>query len=117
MNFTVIFYEKADGSCPVREFLDKQNKKMRAKLLRGIEYLEFEGNNLREPHSKFLQDGIFELRASVGNDKTRVLYFFIKGRMIVLTNGFIKKTQKTPVSEIKLAMEYRDDFIKNESNS
>ncbi|MCD8307013.1 MAG: type II toxin-antitoxin system RelE/ParE family toxin [Clostridia bacterium] len=111
MSYTVIFYEKADGSCPVREFLDDQPAKMRAKLLRGISYLESEGNNLREPYSKFLKDGIFELRVSVGNDETRILYFFINGKNIVLTNAFVKKTQKTPSSYIKQAKEYRDDYM------
>lgn len=111
MHFSIIYYEKADGSCPVREFIDSQPNNVRASLMRGISYLEVEGNNLREPHSKFLQDGIFELRVSTGNNETRVLYFFIKGRKIVMTNGFVKKTQKTPVSEINLAMEYRNDFM------
>ena len=41
-------------------------------------------------------EGIFELRAKVGSDITRVLYFFYVERHIILTNGFIKKTQKTP---------------------
>ena len=50
---------------------------------------------LREPYSKYLEDGIFEVRGKVGNDISRVLYH---GGKIILTNGFIKKTQKTPRS-------------------
>ena len=50
-----------------------------------------------------LEDGIFELRAKSGSDISRVLYFFMIGRIIVLTNGFIKKTQKTPKNEIEKA--------------
>ena len=45
----------------------------------------------------------FELRAKVGSDISRVLYFFVVGRTVVLTNGFIKKTQKTPSAEIEKA--------------
>lgn len=50
----------------------------------------------REPYSKHLDDGIFELRCKFGSDITRVLYFFYYEGKIILTNGFVKKTQKTP---------------------
>lgn len=66
---------------------------------------------LREPYSKHLEDGIFELRNKVGNDITRVLYFFVIGETIVLTNGFTKKTQKTPKSEIQKAKDYRNEYF------
>ena len=65
---------------------------------------------MREPYSKFLSDGIYELRAVQGNNITRVLYFFVVGQKIILTNGFVKKTQKTPESEIDLAKKYRKDY-------
>lgn len=66
---------------------------------------------LREPYSKHLEDGIFELRNKVGSDITRVLYFFAIGETIVLTNGFTKKTQKTPKSEIQKAKDYRNEYL------
>ena len=84
---------------------------MRAKMLRTVQLLQALGFELREPYSKPLEDGIFELRAQVGNNISRVLYFFVYGRRIVLTNGFIKKTQKTPKKEIELAKKYRADFL------
>ena len=56
-------------------------------------------------------DGIFELRAQQGNDISRVLYFFFAGRQIILTNGFVKKTMKTPRSEIALAKKYRREYL------
>ena len=70
---------------------------MRAKMADTISLLQDNGFDLREPYSKHLTDGIFELRAKVGSDATRILYFFYVNRHIILTNGFIKKTQKTPV--------------------
>ena len=57
-----------------------------------------------------IEDGIFEIRCKVGNNISRVLYFFYFEGKIVLTNGFTKKTQKTPIEEIKLAKKYRADF-------
>lgn len=76
-----------------------------------IDILEQYGNQLREPYSKSLDDGIFELRAKVGSDISRVLYFFYYEGRIILTNGFVKKTQKTPQNEIALAKKYRRDFL------
>lgn len=55
--------------------------------------------------------GIFELRAKVGTDISRVLYFFYYEGRIVLTQGFIKKTQRTPAAEIEKAKKYRRDYI------
>ena len=52
------------------------------------------GPSLREPYSKPLENGIFELRTKQGSDITRVLYFFIVGKKAVLTNGFIKKIEE-----------------------
>lgn len=106
-----------DGTCPIREFLDSLDNKMRAKLLRTIMLLEQNGNELREPYSKCLDSGIFELRAKQGTDITRVLYFFMVGHKIILTNGFIKKTQKTPKSEIELAKKYREDYMNREGTN
>lgn len=57
-----------------------------------------------------IEDGIFEIRCKVGNNISRVLYFFYFEGKIILTNGFAKKTQKTPTEEIKLAKKYRADF-------
>ncbi len=83
---------------------------MQTKLFRLLELLELKGNELREPYSKSLSDGIFEIRANQGNNITRVLYFFVVGKKIILTNGFVKKTQKTPENEIELAKKYREDY-------
>ena len=115
--YEVIFYETPDDKQPAKEFLLSLPPKMRAKMLRTIEIVGENGPDLREPYSKCLEEGIFELRAKVGSDISRVLYFFYIEKRIVLTNGFVKKTQKTPENEKKLAKKYRDDFINREENS
>ena len=109
--FTVEFYEKENGEIPVEEFLDSLDIGMKSKLVMILKVLQEKGNQLREPYSKHLEDGIFEIRGKVGSDISRVLYFFYYGGKIILTNGFIKKTQKTPSKEIKRAKEYRNDYI------
>ena len=109
--FTVVFYEKENGEKPVEIFLDSLDIKMRSKLLMILTVLQEKGNQLREPYSKHLDDGIFELRGKVGSDISRVLYFFYYGGKIIITNGFIKKTQKTPREEIEKAKYYRRDYM------
>ena len=116
-NYEVIFYEKADGTEPAKEFLLSLDPKMRAKMFKTIDLLAENGNELREPYSKYLEDNIFELRAKVGSDISRVLYFFFVGRRVVLTNGFIKKTLKTPTGEKERAKQYRKDYMERERGS
>ena len=109
--FKAEFYKTKDGSKPAREFILSQETKMKAKLFGLVDMLEQYGNQLREPYSKSLGDGIFEIRAKVGTDITRVLYFFYYEGRIILTNGFVKKTQETPSSEIKKAKHCRKEFL------
>lgn len=115
--FEIIFYEKADGTRPAQDFLDSLDVKMRAKMVRTIVMLKDNGYELREPYSKPLSEGILELRAKVGSDISRVLYFFVTGRTVVLTNGFIKKAQKTPKDEIERAKRYRADYLSREEKN
>ena len=110
MDYTVEYYEKDDGSRPAEEFILSQDNKMQAKIFAALELLESKGPALREPYSKVLDDGIFEVRAKQGTDISRVLYFFVVGRRVILTNGFVKKTMKTPPREIERAKRYRADF-------
>lgn len=109
--FEVEFYRRSDGIEPAKDFLLSLGKKMRAKMMDMIALLQDNGYELREPYSKHLSDGIFELRAKVGSDSTRVLFFFYVNRRIILTNGFIKKTQKIPWGELEKAKKYRSDFM------
>ena len=108
--FEIIFYEKENGDSPVEDFIRSLDVKMRAKMVGLLELLGVKGNCLREPYSKAIDDGIFEIRCKVGTNITRVLYFFYFEGKIVLTNGFVKKTQKTPPDEIRLAKERRADY-------
>ena len=115
--FEVDFYEKENGEQPAKEFMLSLDKKLRAKLADTIMILQDNGYELREPYSKHISEGIFELRAKQGSDITRVMYFFYVDRHIILTNGFIKKTQKTPQSEIEKAKRYRSDYLKRKERT
>ncbi|MCH3951179.1 MAG: type II toxin-antitoxin system RelE/ParE family toxin [Acidaminococcus sp.] len=111
MNFTVEFYETCDGFCPVLDFFRTLDEDTRVKISSFITLLQHNGNSLREPYSKPLKNGIFELRVRKGSNSFRVLYFFYVEHRIIMTNGFIKKQNKTPKSEIEKAIKYRNDFL------
>lgn len=110
-NYNTIFYETIDGVEPAKDFLLELDYKMMAKMIRMLQMLQKNGPDIREPYSKELEDGIFELRAKVGTNISRLLYFFDNGKIVILTNGFIKKTQKTPRKEIVIAKKYRSDYF------
>jgi len=108
--FDIEFYTLPNGSKPVEEFLDSLDTKMRAKALYALALLEEFGNTLREPFSKPIDAGIFELRIKFAGDISRLFYFFVVGNKIIVTNGFVKKTNKTPVREIEKAKKYKIDY-------
>jgi len=112
MKRTVIFYTTIDGKCPVREFLDSLSGKVAQKLLwtlKLLEDLEF----LPSIYFKKLAgtDGIWECRVQYSSNIYRIFCFFDTHSVVILTHGFIKKTQKTPRQEIERAEKYRKDFL------
>jgi phage-related protein len=108
--FEVKFYELPNGEKPVRKFLDSLDVKMRSKAISSLEILAEFGNTLREPYSKIVGNGLFELRIKFAGDIVRIFYFFCVNEKIIVTNGFIKKTRKIPAKEIKLALKYKADY-------
>lgn len=95
---------------PAKIFIEKLEHKMVAKLLRVIELLENNGPDVRQPYSRYLREEIFEIRVKQGNNIVRILYFFDIGGKIILTNGFVKKTEKTPKRELEKAKKYKNDY-------
>lgn len=114
--YDVKFYRSSSGACPMDEFLDSLSPKMATKALLELKLLSEKGPALREPHSKPIGSGLFELRIRVGSDIGRTFYFFFHGSQIVVTNGFIKKTQKAPQQEINRARRMMTDWIERYDN-
>jgi len=113
--YKVEFFENSNCTYPAEEYIDSHDAKMAAKVYRTLSILEENGPELREPYSKHLDDGIFEVRAKVSTNLARVLYFFYIGKRIILTHGFTKKVQKTPTPEIERAKSHRKDFLESEA--
>ncbi|NTW96614.1 MAG: type II toxin-antitoxin system RelE/ParE family toxin [Erysipelotrichaceae bacterium] len=113
-DYEVTYYQRSNGKMPVSIFLDELTVKMHAKMLSRIVLLAKNGPNLREPVCKSLGDGIFELRSQMDGYALRILYFFGSGKNVILTNGFVKKTNKTPREVIKQAKAFRKDYLQKE---
>ena len=61
-------------------------------------------------------DDIFELRIKFAKDISRIFYFFWSEKKIILTNGFVKKSQKTPKNELDKAKKYKEDYKRRMEN-
>ena len=115
---TVNFYRLPNDNSPVEEFLDSLTGKQAQKVLWVLQLIE-ELDVIPRQYFKKLVDseGIWEVRIQFGNDIFRLLSFFDGGTLLILTNGFAKKTQKTPAQEIALAVRRKEDYLSRRKNS
>ncbi len=100
----VVYFVTDSGRRPVEEFVNGLNISSQRKFVIAVELLESYGKRLTAPHAKYIGNEIFELRFEGIEGAIRVLYFFFDGEKAVLTNGFPKKSNKTPKKEKETAM-------------
>ena len=112
MKRTIIFYRTKDNYCQIEEFFDSLEDKVVSKILAILKYVEELDFIPIKYFKKLTNTDLYEVRIMVGNNIYRLLCFFHKNSLIVLTNGFMKKTQKTPPNEIKKAENYRSDYLR-----
>lgn len=93
------------------DFLRGQPVKVQNKIYKILEIIEFQ-QRIPSKYIKHIEgsDGLYETIFALGSDIWRVFCFFDEGRLIILLNGFQKKSQKTPKDEIKLAIRLRDEY-------
>ncbi|MFH1005362.1 MAG: type II toxin-antitoxin system RelE/ParE family toxin [Bacteroidota bacterium] len=102
----IIFYKNY-----FQEFFIKQQDKVKDKFIWTFNLIE-ELQRVPETYLKHIKntDGLFEIRVQQGSDIFRVFCFFAQGHLIILINGFQKKTQKTPKQEIKKALKIKEEY-------
>ena len=93
------------------EFYKKQRQKVKDKILWTFKLIEIT-QQIPVEYFKHIEgtDGLYEMRVSQGSDTFRIFCFFDHGKIIVLANGFQKKTQKTPKSEIEKALKIKQEY-------
>ena len=94
-----------------QDFLTKQPKKVQDKIFKVIEAIE----TLERIPANYLKalkgtNGLYEARIKLGSNIWRVFCFFDKGKLVILLNGFTKKTQKTPKKEIDKALKLMESY-------
>ena len=105
-------YQDADGTAPLLDWLDNLSDKAKDKCIAVITRLADFGNQLRRPDCDYLKNGIYELRARVGNVHYRILYGYV-GKQIVLLSHGCKKEKKVPAKEINKTIENLQKYKQN----
>ena len=92
----------------------KQRQKVKDKIVWTFDLIELI-DKVPETYLKQLAgtDKLFEIRVQIGNDIFRIFCFFDEGKLVVLANGFQKKTQKTPKQEIEKALKIKTEYYES----
>jgi len=98
------------------DFLKKQPEKVQDKIFKVIEAIE----TLERVPENYLKSikgtlGLYEARIKLGSNIWRVFCFFDKGKLVILLNGFTKKTQKTPKKEIDKALRLMQEYYEDKN--
>jgi phage-related protein len=113
-DYKVKYYKDSiNGKKYVYEYIEKLDEKDKAKVFKYIQFLKDSEGYLDEPYSRHIRGKIRELRVDFSKNKHRIFYFASFGKTIILLNAFLKKTKKTPKSEIEKAIINYKDALNN----
>ncbi len=110
--YNLVFYTTERGDSPVADFLDRLDKKARAKVTAYLSLLEEQGPKLMRPYADVVRGKIRELRIHQSSNQYRILFFFQARDQIVLAHAFSKKTQQLKEKDIELAERRMEDWIR-----
>ncbi len=106
---TVLFYENSNAKKPVQEWLyslSKDDRKIIGEDIKKVEY----GFPIGMPTCRKLESKLYEVRSNISDGRIARVIFTVISDYMILLNGFIKKTQKTPKAEIDLALKRKKDI-------
>ncbi len=115
---SVNFYRTESGSSPIEDFLDALSSKQAQKVIWVLKVIE----ELEVVPKQYLKkivnsEEIWEIRVKISSRNIRLLGFFHRSDLIILTNGFVKKTRKIPKNEIKLAEKRKKEYLKRSKSN
>jgi len=99
MNYTIEYYHPC-----IEADIDKWPVSIRSNYRHISRLLVKHGPQVRMPHTKAMGDGLFEMRPKGRDGIGRAFYCYLKGKKIIVLHAFIKKTQKTPPKELRIAL-------------
>ena len=110
----VIYYTTVNGVNPVKDFINSLSPNQRSKIFRIFSLIEQYGIYSVPTHVKKLTGTLFWEIRILGKDNVRILYILARRFSALVLNGFIKKSQKTPLKEIGIAANrYKDWLVRN----
>lgn len=109
MSWQVDFFKNNRGDSPVEEFIKQQDEITYAKIIHSVDLVKNNGIQLRPPYVKKIRNNVWELRIS-GKNAVRILYCIFNNKFYFL-HAFKKKTNKTPLKEIKIALDRSIDIV------
>lgn len=98
-----------------KEFFENQPDKVQAKIFKILEIIETY-QRIPTTYLSHTRNGLYEARVKIGSNIWRVFCFFDEGKLVILLNGFQKKSQKTPEKELKKAMKLKEEYFKYKKN-
>jgi phage-related protein len=108
----IIYYRSESGNNPIQDFLDSLSAKQRTKVLWVLGLVQDQDRVSTKFFKKLVStNDIWEIRVCLGNDIFRLLGFLDNNNLVILTNGFVKKTQATPRQEIAIAEKRKNDYV------
>ena len=111
MKRSIEFYKTESGRVPIEEFFDTLSDRVVQKIIAVIELVETERIIPVKFFKKLTDTELYECRIQWQSNIYRLFCFFDRNNKVVVTNGFAKKTQKTPQREIDKAKNYRGDYL------
>ena len=106
---TSLFYTSVSGNKPVREWLLSLSKEDRKAIGEDIKTVEY-GFPIGMPVCRRLESKLYEVRSNISTKRIARVIFTIEAPYMILLHGFVKKTQKTPKSDIDLALKRKKDI-------
>ena len=94
------------------DFISTLNEDASKKVFYSIDMLKTQ-NRISRKFAKYIRDGLYELRAEYEGNIYRVFFCFDEGNIVILFNGFQKKSQQTPESEIRQAIKLKNEYYES----
>lgn len=106
----IVYFETPSGGLPVYDFIESLNLDTQSKVSNTLDLVSEYGIRLGAPHiKKVTGTDLWELRI-LGKDSIRIFYVTVTGKTFLLLHGFIKKSQKAPKKELKVALSRLKDY-------
>lgn len=113
LEYKIKFYKDSNGKSSVLEYISELPNNEKAKIHKYINFLKASQGILDEPYSKHITGKIRELRVDFASNRHRIFYFTFINKNIIFLHAFLKKTPKTPLSEIAKAENMYSHIINN----